>query len=95
MDIELDPDFIMQDASGASFNGARSAGLNSEMLMCYFHVVYNIRKLWKARLRNEKWTELKCHIRKLHLSRNEEEKNSYWEFFMKRYQNGGKNQQHQ
>lgn len=38
MGIELDPDFIMQDHCGASLNGARSAGMDSTILMCYFHV---------------------------------------------------------
>ena len=43
LNIQSDPRFIMQDAYNASYNAARKAGLNSEILMCYFHVIYNIK----------------------------------------------------
>ena len=46
MGIEFDPEFIMQDACGASFNAARAVGLNGTILMCYFYVVKNIKKNW-------------------------------------------------
>ena len=87
MGIELDPDFIMQDACGASYNAARSVGLNGNILMCYFHVLYNIKKLWKHKLELIKWLELKSFIQKLHLSRSERERDSIWDKFKTRYSN--------
>ena len=59
--------------------------------MCYFHVIYNIKKIWKARLGMEKWTELKSYIKNLNLSRNKEEKDRNWELFVNRdYEKRGK-----
>ena len=43
MDLEFDPDYIMQDAWAASYNAANKI-LNATILMCYFHVMYNIKK---------------------------------------------------
>ena len=62
MGIEFDPDYIMQDSWDASCKGARRSGLKSTILMCYFHVIYNIKKLWKHMLNSEEWHELHGYI---------------------------------
>ena len=44
LDLEYNPEFIMQDAWRASFNADKFFFPDFEILMCYFHVVDNIRK---------------------------------------------------
>ena len=43
MDISFEPDYIMQDACQASYNAAIKI-FNANNLMCYFHVLHNVRK---------------------------------------------------
>lgn len=42
LDIEFEPEYIMQDACDASYNAAKAVKLPATILMCYFHVMYNI-----------------------------------------------------
>ena len=60
--FKFDPDFIMQNSWDASYKGARNAGLRGTILMCYFHALYNIKKLWKHKLSSEEWNELHSHM---------------------------------
>ncbi len=78
MGIEFDPDFIMQDNWDASFAGASNAGLKSTIIMCYFHVIYNIKKHYKHTLTKEEWFELRGILTDIHLSRNEKERDAEW-----------------
>ncbi len=85
MGIEFDPDFIMQDSWDASYVGATNAGLKSDILMCYFHVIYNIKKLYKHKISKEEWFELRSFISNIHLSRSETERDLNWIKFTNKY----------
>jgi hypothetical protein len=41
---KFEPQYIMSDAASAIYNAAKSVFPNTIMLMCYFHVKYNVRK---------------------------------------------------
>jgi len=86
MGIEFDPDFIMQDNWDASFAGASNAGLKSTIIMCYFHVIYNIKKHYKHTLTKEEWFELRGILTDIHLSRNQKERDAEWLKFKDRYE---------
>ena len=43
LDLNFDPDFIMQDAAEASANSAIKFFPNVTILMCYFHVMQNVK----------------------------------------------------
>jgi hypothetical protein len=42
LDLYFNPEFIMQDASSASYLSAIKYFPNAIILMCYFHVLYNV-----------------------------------------------------
>jgi len=42
LDLDLDPEYIMQDACDASYNAARQFFPNATILMCWFHVQQNV-----------------------------------------------------
>ena len=44
MDLDWEPDFSMQDACRASLNAIAKVQPSTVVLMCYFHVMDNIRK---------------------------------------------------
>lgn len=41
LEIEFEPEYVMQDACNASYNAAKKLFPNINILMCYFHVVKN------------------------------------------------------
>lgn len=74
---------IMQASWNPNYTGARRSGLKSTILMCYFHVIYSIKKKWKHKLRSEEWHALHKYIQDIQLSRNENERDSNWQIFRK------------
>ncbi len=86
MGIDFDPDFIMQDSWDASYVAASKAGLKATILMCYFHVIYNVKKLYKHKLEIDEWHELRSYLNDIHLSRSEQERDLSWDRFEKKYQ---------
>ena len=40
--LDLDPEYIMQDAFDASYNAAKKYFPNAIILMCFFHVKQNV-----------------------------------------------------
>jgi len=78
-------DFIMQDSWDASLTGASKAGIKAVILMCYFHVIYNIKKLYKHTLTKAECHELRGFICDIHLARSEQERDERWAKFKARY----------
>ena len=84
MDLEFDPDYIMQDAWAASYNAANKI-LNATILMCYFHVMYNIKK-YKHLIPVSKFDKLLEDVRLIHWSKNENDYQNNIEKFRQKYQ---------
>ena len=74
LNLEFSPDYIMQDAWRASYNAVKKFFPDCKVLMCYFHVVDNIRK-HKKLIPIDKYEELKDDITEIHMSSNEKEFN--------------------
>lgn len=58
--------------------------------MCYFQVIFNIRKRYATKLGTEQWHELYNYIKPLHYSRSEKERDMNWQLFADRYKQAGK-----
>jgi len=87
MNLEYDPKFIMQDASQASYNAAKKLFPNADILMCYYHVTFNIIKYaGQIKFSNAKLEEIKEDITKMHWARNEAEYNARVAEFKQKYQ---------
>ena len=75
LNIKCSPQFIMQDAWSASYNAARKCFPTTEVLMCFYHVMDNVKKHFN--LLNDKSDEFKesvlYSIREIHLSKTETE----------------------
>jgi hypothetical protein len=67
IDLEFDPDYIMQDACQASYNSANSY-FNATILMCYFHVMQNIKKKMSS-FNNKLQDQIKLEIHNIHMSK--------------------------
>ena len=75
----------MQDACPASYNALKNVNLDATALMCYFHVVSNIKKRYSKALGSTGWFELHGYIEKIHLSRSISEKKKQIQLFTDRY----------
>ena len=73
LDINCDPDFIMMDSSDATHNAVSEIFPNATILMCYFHVMKNIKKYCQKPLTNSQYESLLVDIRYLHLRKTKEE----------------------
>jgi len=58
LDIEFDPEYIMMDACDATYKAAKKVFPFSTVLMCYFHVMKNIRANCKKLLNDEMYEDL-------------------------------------
>jgi hypothetical protein len=78
LDIAFEPEFIMQDAWTASYNAAIKCFPKATDLMCYYHVMDNIKK--HLNMLNDKSDDLKDEVmelmRYIHMSPNEKEFNN-------------------
>ena len=74
----------MQDAWRASYNAVKKFFPDCKVLMCYFHVVDNIRK-HKKLIPIDKYEELKDDITEIHMSSNEKEFNQLKIEFKEKY----------
>ena len=55
------------DASGATYNAVQKCFPNSKILMCYFHVVFNCKKMYKDKgLSSSDWNIVHDDIANLH-----------------------------
>ena len=73
MDIEVDPDYIMIDASDATYNAAAKVFPYSTILMCFFHVMKNVRSNCRKPLNDELYGELLDDMRYLHMRKSVKE----------------------
>jgi len=69
LDIEFEPQFIMQDACQASYNAALNVFPNVKVLMCYYHVKAQILK-HRDLIAKHKYDELMKDMTDLHYSEN-------------------------
>jgi hypothetical protein len=67
MSLEYNPQYMMQDACRASFNAVEKCFPDAIILMCYFHVVENIRK-HKHLIDSDQYEELKSDIAAIHMA---------------------------
>jgi DNA-binding transcriptional regulator YiaG len=70
IDIDFDPDFIIQDACQASYNAATEF-FTSKILMCYFHVMQNIKKRIVS-FNNKLQEKIKLDLHNIHMSKTKE-----------------------
>ena len=76
INIDFYPEYIMQDACDASLNAARLCFKNSTVLMCYFHVMQNIKKHQNL-ISSDLYDDLLVDLRNIHYLRNENEYNGF------------------
>ncbi|CAF1025057.1 unnamed protein product [Brachionus calyciflorus] len=69
LDIEFDPNYLVQDAWLASYNAVSSHFDNCRVLMCYFHVIFNCRKEYR-KLTKVLSVQCKNFLKKMHYSIN-------------------------
>ena len=74
MKINFNPDYLMMDASDATYNAAIKVFLDAKILMCYFHLQQNVLKNCKSMLKTpEELAILQDALYDLHISKSEAE----------------------
>ena len=76
LDIEFDPEWTMQDAQLSCKQAVQTVCANTTVLMCFFHVMSNIKKFQKSNktlVADDDFNLIKDDIRSLHYSKDEEE----------------------
>ena len=68
MGIEFDPAYVMIDASDANYNAIRSVLPEATILMCWFHVMKNVKQNCSKSLSIDKYETLKADPSKMHYS---------------------------
>ncbi len=66
MNINFKPRFLISDASKATAAAIESCLPNTLLLMCYFHVKYNVRKRLKTFVGEKKYESVMADISALH-----------------------------
>ena len=65
--------YVIMDACDASYNAVEKVFPRAKILMCWFHVQFNIRKKCEAKLGDDLWQVLLKDMRGLHYSISTEE----------------------
>jgi len=73
MGIEFDPDFIMMDSCDASYGAAKAAFPHTTVLMCFFHVMENIKQNCRKLLDEASYADLLNDIRYIHMRKSYKE----------------------
>ena len=68
----FDPEYVMMDASDATYNAVKKIFKYSTILMCYFHVMKNIKSNCQRPLPPIKYDELLEDIRHIHMCKSDE-----------------------
>lgn len=68
MDMDFDPLYIMMDASDACFNAIKNILPEAKVLMCFFHVMKNIKANCEKPLTKDQYQKLKFDIGQIHYS---------------------------
>ena len=85
LDIDFDPEFIMQDACPASKNAVLEFFPNSKFLMCYFHVKKNVREHKNLLVDKERYKDMVKDLTTIHMSTSEAECKKNKLSFSKKY----------
>jgi hypothetical protein len=89
LDIEFEPDFIMQDAWDASYLAATQVFENVRVLMCYFHVRFNIYRR-RTEVTKSVYNEMSREIKEMHFSMDSVEFKDHMNTFIEKYKNTNK-----
>jgi hypothetical protein len=89
MDIEFEPEYIMQDAWDASYLAAKAVFENVKVLMCWFHVRFNIYKR-RSEVSKDVYNQMSTEIKQMHLSMDRLEFKERIEKFVAKYQKSHK-----
>ena len=82
LEINFDPKYIVQDACPASRNAALKSFPDTNILMCYFHVLLNCKKN-KLDIPNEQQHLMfKRYIHRLHMTTSIDHFRKYWKIFV-------------
>jgi len=71
--LVFEPQYVIMDACDASYNAVEKVFPRAKILMCWFHVQFNIRKKCEAKLGDDLWQVLLKDMRGLHYSISTEE----------------------
>ncbi len=66
---EFAPEYVMMDAADSSYNATMNCFPDAKVLMCYFHVMKNVKANCEKPLSAERYEELLEDIRKIHMSK--------------------------
>ncbi len=83
--FEMDPEYIMMDAFDASYNAATEVFPQAKVLMCYFHLMKNVRKNCEKPLDPVKYEDLLEDIRIPHMTKSAKEYESNLSFFKEKW----------
>ena len=87
LELDFNPDFLMMDASDATYNAASKIFPNIMILMCYFHLMQNVLKNCKSMFKTEgEFESFQDAIYDLHISKSESEYTERLSAFKKKYE---------
>lgn len=84
LDIEFDPIYLMQNAYVASYNAAKECLPSVQVLMCFYHVIANVRS-HKHLIPKNMYDDGLNAVRAIHMSCSEEEWNDSCDKFRKKW----------
>lgn len=85
LDLEFEPEFILQDAQQSSHNAALKSFPNVIILMCYWHMLENVRKNVKPLLPEKRYEQLKEDLKEMHMAVSEDDFENLREKFFVTY----------
>lgn len=83
LDINFEPEFIVQDAWLASYNAAKEVFPTVNILMCYFHVVLNCKKNKLDIPLDLQKLMFKKYIQRLHMTTSSDHFKKYYKQFVR------------
>jgi hypothetical protein len=86
LDLEYDPEFIMQDAQAASRSAVLKLFPNVNILMCYFHVKKNVKENCRHLMEKNEYDKLQEDLHQIHMSTSAEEYKENKKKFKKKYE---------
>jgi hypothetical protein len=90
VDFRIYPKVFMMDASDATYNAVRKCFPDAKILMCFFHVKFNCKKMYsKKGLKIADWKIVDADINILHETLSQDEFNIKWDKIEKKWQELG------
>jgi transposase-like protein len=84
LNISFNPTCFVQDACQASFNGIESVFEACEIIMCWFHVLQNVKS--KRLIPDHEYNNVMQELQNMHYCKYEDEFNNYKEKIVKRWE---------